>query len=100
MSTIDFAAARAKHPALPEKPTGWKANLVMHMNFGRKGGAACYRLIDPDGIEMPLTKFYNQPDNRRGFHIDGDDTDYVTWTALRDAWAKATSPPASSGATA
>jgi hypothetical protein len=30
---------------LPENPTGWTRDLVMHLNLGRRGGVASYPMV-------------------------------------------------------
>lgn len=71
---------------LPEKPEGWTREMKLHMNFGEEGGAASFRILDPEGREMP---FAYQYDTRKGgltgFALPGVDR-ILTWADLRAEW--------------
>ncbi len=57
---------------LPEKPVGWTKHLVMHLNFGGKGGAASYEIKDPDGKVMPIGWHYDTSEGgQTGFSLPG-----------------------------
>lgn len=72
--------------SLPDKPEGWTRKMLLHMNFGKEGGAARFSIYDPDGTEMP---FGYQYDTRKGgltgFTAPGID-DVMTWAELRERW--------------
>ena len=44
---------------LPKKPDGFTKELIMHMNFGPKGGAAQYKIKNAAGKEMPFCYQYD-----------------------------------------
>lgn len=75
---------RKKWPTLPENPTGWRATMTVHLNFGRKGGAATYEIRDPDGRLAPFVKGYNTMEGWNGFVL-GEER-YRTWAELRKAY--------------
>lgn len=73
---------------LPEKPVGWTRHMVMHMNFGRAGGAATYSIRDEMAKETPISYQY---DTRKGGltgfslpEVEG----VMTWADLRARWPK------------
>jgi hypothetical protein len=73
-------------PELPEKPTGWTKRLIMHLNFGRDGGAANYHILDPDGNEMPFGYQYDtRKDGLTGFTLPNVES-VMTWAELREKW--------------
>lgn len=71
---------------LPVKQDGFTRQLGMHMNFGPKGGAATYKIFDPQKRQMP---FGFQYDTRKGgltgFILDGRDG-VMTWAELVEYW--------------
>lgn len=71
-----------KHTTLPAKPVGWTRRMVMHMNFGRDGGAATYAVFDPDGNEADFAYQYDtRLGGRNGFTLAGVDG-VLTWAQL------------------
>lgn len=74
---------------LPSDPKGFTKRMKMHLNFGRKGGAAIFSIHDPDGKELPITYQY---DTRKkgaaetGLFIDGVDTCFKKWSDLAAYW--------------
>ena len=64
--------------ALDPSGSGYTKSMGLHLNFGRDGGAAFYRIYDPDGRPLPVTYRYDtrKPTAkvvpyRTGFAIDG-----------------------------
>ena len=71
---------------LPERPIGWTRTLKLHMNFGRKGGAASYRILDAEGRETPIEFQYDtRKGGGQGFTLPGVDK-AMTWAELRARW--------------
>lgn len=70
---------------LPENPTGWTRDLVMHLNLGRRGGVASYEILDDRGVRMPFSFAYNTGEKTRGFYLLGSD-ECLTWSQLRQRW--------------
>lgn len=71
---------------LPEKPTGWTRHMVMHMNFGEEGGAATFRIKDPDGNDAPFGyKYDTRKEGLTGFTLPNV-KGVMTWAELRAKW--------------
>ncbi len=80
---------------LPEKPDGWSRHLIMHFNYGQKGGAAAYSIHDANGKRLPINYQYDtrkKNANKTGFvatngKVFVSDV-YKTYAGLRRAWPK------------
>jgi hypothetical protein len=74
--------------SLPEKPTGWTRQMLMHLNFGGAGGAASYEVKNQSGETMPIGYQY---DTRKGgfsgFTLPGVKT-CMSWDELREIWPR------------
>jgi hypothetical protein len=85
---------------LPEKPDGYKRQLLQHLKLAT-GGCGDYAILDPDGEPMPIGYTYyhhkRKPEaSYNGFFLHEDrGTIHTTWAELRQAWAKHynTTPP-------
>ena len=73
---------------LPESPKGWSRQLLMHLNFGPKGGAATYTVKDSEGNDTPIIYGYDTRKGGGGGFILPDIEGYMTWKELRAAWPK------------
>ena len=76
---------------LPEKPTGWRKVMDMHMSLG-DGGTASYTVFDAEGNRTVIAygyRTYRQEPKKgwSGFTLPGDSTVYKTWAELRAAWS-------------
>lgn len=102
----DDLMAMTKHPqdktesitltCLPEKPEGWTRHMVIHLNFGEKGGAATYTVRDEKGRETGIGYSYDtRGKGKSGFHVSGGEL--MSWKKLRERWAELTAPQASEG---
>lgn len=79
---------------LPEKPTGWTKHLIVHLNFGPKGGAASYEIRDDQGRKTNVGYAYDTrktktaPKGVRGFYVG--DSELMSWKDLRARYAELT----------
>lgn len=49
---------------LPETPKGWTKHLVIHLNYGEKGGAATYSINDEQGRKTNIGYAYDTRKSR------------------------------------
>lgn len=82
---------------------GYTRRMALHLNFGEDGGAATFRIHDPEGRPLPITYQY---DTRKptakvvpyptGFAIDGfyppdggDRPVFIRWSDVAAVWPTA-----------
>lgn len=74
---------------LPANPEGWRKQMTMHLNFGAKGAAATFAIIDAEGRTMPFVFSYRtgkgHRTEERGFYLEGS-KEPLTWVDLRKRW--------------
>lgn len=71
---------------LPEKPEGWTRHMVVHFNYGSKGGAAQYSIKDASGKKTPIGYQYDtRKGGLTGFTLPDVDG-VLTWFQLREKW--------------
>jgi hypothetical protein len=64
---------------LPTKPTGWTKQMVCHLNYGSKGGAATYNCFDERGRKTNVIYAYDTrkskgaPRGESGFSVNGSE---------------------------
>lgn len=80
---------------LPERPpVGWTKHLIMHMNFGSKGGAATYAIHDDKGRVTNIGYGYDTrkskaaPRGEGGFFVNG--SEMMSWADLRRRYIELT----------
>lgn len=74
-------------PELPEKPDGWKREMVMHLNFGSAGGSAIYKVFNDKGDLMPIGYQYDTSEGGlTGFTLPHIEHEVYTWEELRKKW--------------
>ncbi len=76
---------------LPEKPEGFKRQLIMHIRMGAGQGKASYGVVDAEGKRMPFNYAYEEdrrhPErNYSGFIIEGHQDKALSWQELRAIW--------------
>ena len=75
---------------LPEKPTGWKKHMTMHLRL-QGGGTGCFSIHDEKGRKVEGIGYsYRKGGKEFGFFLlaaPGDE--YLTWAQLRVAYAAA-----------
>lgn len=77
--------------ALPERPTGYKKQMGMHINMGGGVGTASYSVFNAEGVRMPFSYAYRvdkkKPENNySGLILPGHEDKALTWAELRAIW--------------
>jgi hypothetical protein len=87
---------------LPERPpTSWRKHLVVHLNYGSKGGAATYAVHDERGRKTNIGYAYDTrkskgaPRGERGFFVNG--SELMSWADLRARYAELIKPKDETG---
>ena len=71
---------------LPKEPSGWTKKMIIHMNFGAKGGSAAFEVCNPAGEVMPIGYQYDtRKGGQTGFSLPGIDP-LMTWPELCEMW--------------
>lgn len=81
---------------LPERPDGWTRKMLVHLNYGPKGGAATYAIYDEQGRRTNVGYAYDTrkskgaPHGESGFFVNG--SELMSWADLRARFTELTAP--------
>lgn len=76
---------------LPERPTGYRKQMQMHIKMGGGVSTASYSIINAEGVRMPFSYAY-RTDKRKpeagysGLILPGHEAKAMTWDELRAIW--------------